>query len=129
MVGERRVKQIAYREPACMGGGGWAERVGSKLRARSAASGLCAVDWNGWRDVGHPADTGSLTVLPGLRCDGRQLSDDRADYCPDGTVEPLGAERGIITKVKVDVAPERAIGIERGPAATAHLVALVRTLP
>jgi hypothetical protein len=68
-------------------------------------------------------------MLSGLRCDGRQLSGDWAGYCPDGSVEPLGAERGIITKVEVDVALERAIGVERGPAAAAHLVALVRTLP
>ena len=40
---------------------------------------------------------------------------------PDGSVESLGSERGIITKVKVNVTPERAIGVERGPAATAHL--------
>jgi hypothetical protein len=31
---------------------------------------------------------------------------------------PLGAERGIITKVEVDVTLERAIGVERGPATT-----------
>jgi hypothetical protein len=68
----------------------------------------------------------------GLQCDGRQRSGDRVGYCPDGSIKPLGAERGIITKVKVDVALECAIGVERGPAATAHLVALValvRTLP
>jgi hypothetical protein len=44
---------------------------------------------------------------------------------PGYSGDPLGAERGIITKVKVDVAFERAIGVERGPAATAHVVALV----
>ena len=38
---------------------------------------------------------------------------------------PLGAERGIITKVEVDVTRERAIGVKRGPATTAHVVALV----
>jgi len=42
---------------------------------------------------------------------------------------PLGAERGIITKVKVDVTLERALGVERGPATTAHVVALVQALP
>jgi hypothetical protein len=68
-------------------------------------------------------------MLSGLRCDGRQLSGDRAAYCPDGSAEPLGAERGIITKVEVDVSLERAIGVERGPTAAAHLIALVRTLP
>jgi len=47
----------------------------------------------------------------------------------DDSVEPLGAERGIITKVEVDVTLERAIGVERGPAATAHVVALVGALP
>jgi hypothetical protein len=31
----------------------------------------------------------------------------------------LGSERGIITKVEVDVTLERAIGVERGPAAAA----------
>src|SRR5437762_2880332 len=48
---------------------------------------------------------------------------------PDDSVEPLGAERGIITKVEVDVALERAIGVERDPAATARIVALVGALP
>jgi hypothetical protein len=48
---------------------------------------------------------------------------------PEDSVEPLGAERGIITKVEVDVTLERAIGIECGPAATAHVVALVGALP
>src|ERR1700759_1369203 len=46
-----------------------------------------------------------------------------------GAVEPLGAKRGIITKVEVDVAFERAVGVEGGPAAATHLVALVSTLP
>src|SRR6266481_297865 len=45
------------------------------------------------------------------------------------SAESLGAERGIITKVEVDVALERAIGVERGPAAAAHVVALVGALP
>jgi hypothetical protein len=49
-------------------------------------------------------------------------------YCPDGSAGPLGAKRGIITKVEVDVALKRAIGVERGPAAAAHLITLVRTL-
>src|SRR5207249_12081612 len=48
---------------------------------------------------------------------------------PDDSVEPLGAERGIITKVEVDVALERASGVERDPAATARIVALVGSLP
>ena len=30
---------------------------------------------------------------------------------PDDSYEPLGAERGIITKVEVDVTLERAIGV------------------
>ena len=47
---------------------------------------------------------------------------------PDDSVEPLGAERGIITNVEVDVTLERAIGVERGPAATAHVGALPREL-
>src|SRR6516165_967738 len=47
----------------------------------------------------------------------------------EDSAEPLGAERGIITQVKVDVTFERAIGVERGPAATAHVVALVGALP
>jgi hypothetical protein len=42
---------------------------------------------------------------------------------PDDSAEPLGAERGIIAEVEVDVTLERAIGVERGPAATAHVVA------
>jgi len=33
---------------------------------------------------------------------------------PDDSFEPLGAERGIITKVEVEVTLERAIGVERG---------------
>ena len=48
---------------------------------------------------------------------------------PDHSVELLGAERGITAKVEVDVTLERAIGVERGPAATAHVVALVGALP
>ena len=44
-------------------------------------------------------------------------------------VEPLGAERGIVTEVEVDVALERAVGVERGPAAAARVVALVGALP
>ena len=44
-------------------------------------------------------------------------------------LESLGSERGIITKVEVDVALERAIGAERSPAAAAHIVALVGALP
>jgi hypothetical protein len=47
----------------------------------------------------------------------------------DDSVESLGSERGVITKVEVDVACERVIGIERGPAAAAHIVALVGALP
>jgi hypothetical protein len=47
----------------------------------------------------------------------------------DDSVESLGSERGIITKVEIDVTLERAIGVERGPAAAAHLVALVGALP
>ena len=31
---------------------------------------------------------------------------------PDDSVEPLGAERGIIAEVEVDVTLERAIGVE-----------------
>lgn len=74
--------------------------------------------------VGTPLDTfpaggrcplcrhrGADGMLSGLRCDGRQLSGDRASYCPDGSAEALGAERGIITKVEVDVSLERAIGV------------------
>jgi hypothetical protein len=37
-------------------------------------------------------------------------------HSPDDSVEPLGPERGIITKVEVDAALERAIGVEHGPA-------------
>jgi hypothetical protein len=48
---------------------------------------------------------------------------------PEDSVEPLGAECGIITKVKVDVTLERAIGVERSPAAAAHVVALVGASP
>jgi len=48
---------------------------------------------------------------------------------PEDSVEPLGAERGIITEVEVEVTLERAIGVERGPAAAAHVVALVGALP
>ena len=47
----------------------------------------------------------------------------------DDCVESLGSERGIITEVEIDVTLERAIGVERGPAAAAHLVALVGALP
>jgi len=68
-------------------------------------------------------------LLSGLRCDGRRISDDRVGYCPDGSAEPLSVKRGIVTKVEIDVAIERAIGVERGPAATAHLIALVRAMP
>ncbi len=39
------------------------------------------------------------------------------------------SERGIITKMEVDAALERAVGAERGPAAAAHVVALVGALP
>jgi hypothetical protein len=45
------------------------------------------------------------------------------------SAESLGSERGIITKVEVDVALERAIGVERGPAAATHIVALFGALP
>ena len=45
------------------------------------------------------------------------------------SVEWLGSERGIIAKVEVDVTLERAIGVQRGPAAAAHIVALVGALP
>jgi hypothetical protein len=38
---------------------------------------------------------------------------------PDDSVEPLGAERGIIAEVEVDVTLKRAIGVERGPAVQA----------
>jgi hypothetical protein len=48
---------------------------------------------------------------------------------PDDFVEPVGTERGIIAKVEVDVTLERAIGVERGPAAAAHVIALVGALP
>src|SRR6266702_2631934 len=48
---------------------------------------------------------------------------------PDHSVESLGAERGFITKVEVNVTLERAIGVERSPAAAAHVVALVGALP
>jgi hypothetical protein len=48
---------------------------------------------------------------------------------PDDSVEPLGAERGVITEVEVDVTLERAIEVERGLAATAHVVALVGAVP
>jgi hypothetical protein len=41
----------------------------------------------------------------------------------------FGAERGIITKVEVDMTPERAIGVEHVPATTAHVVALVGAMP
>ena len=44
------------------------------------------------------------------------------------SAESLGSERGIITKVEVDVALEHAIRVERGPAAAAHIVALVGAL-
>ena len=43
--------------------------------------------------------------------------------------EPLGSERGIVTKVEVDVALERAIAVESGPAAAAHIVSLVGAVP
>jgi hypothetical protein len=46
-----------------------------------------------------------------------------------GFVEPLGAEPGIVTEVKIDVALEPAVGVERGPAAPARVVALVGALP
>ena len=51
------------------------------------------------------------------------------DRSLDDCVESLGSERRIVTKVEVDVALERAIGAERGPAAAAHIVTLVGALP
>src|SRR5580704_15261512 len=57
------------------------------------------------------------------------LSRVRWGRSPDHSVESLGAERGIITKVEVDVTLERATGVERGPAAAAHVVALIGALP
>ena len=51
------------------------------------------------------------------------------DYSPEDCEETLGPERGNIALVEVDVALDRAIGDERGPAATAHIVALVGALP
>jgi hypothetical protein len=101
-----------------------------------------------WADSGHlppvgryPAGDvlqrrrcGAGFLLPGFLttgspgealCPSRLLRDrSRDDY-----VESLGSERGIVTKVEVDVALEHAIGVERGPAATAHIVALVGALP
>src|SRR5271170_1644406 len=53
----------------------------------------------------------------------------RPDRSLDDCVESLGSERRIVTKVEVDVALERAISAERGPAAAAHIVALVGALP
>lgn len=53
----------------------------------------------------------------------------RWDRPLDDSVESLGSERGVIAKVEVDVAFERAIRVERGPAATTHIVALVGALP
>src|SRR5262249_55486155 len=53
----------------------------------------------------------------------------RPGRSPGGFVEPLGVEPGIVTEVKVDVALECAVGVERGPAATARVVALVGALP
>lgn len=53
----------------------------------------------------------------------------RWDHSLADCLESLGSERGIITKVEVNVALEHAIRIERGPAATAHIVALVGALP
>jgi hypothetical protein len=53
----------------------------------------------------------------------------RPDRSLDDCVESLGSERRIVTKVEVDVALERAIGAERGPAAAAHIVTLVGALP
>ena len=44
-------------------------------------------------------------------------------------MESIGSERGIVTKVEVDVALECAIGAEPGPAAAAHIVTLVGALP
>jgi len=51
------------------------------------------------------------------------------DRSRDDCVESLGSERGIVTKVEVDVALERAIGAESGPAAAARIVTLVGALP
>src|SRR5271155_3351709 len=53
----------------------------------------------------------------------------RRGRSPGGFVEPLGAEPGIVAEVEVDVALERAVGVERGPAAAARVVALVGALP
>ncbi|MGH3192553.1 MAG: PIN domain-containing protein [Streptosporangiaceae bacterium] len=45
------------------------------------------------------------------------------DRSPDEPVESLGSERGIITKVEVDVTLKRAVRVERGPAAAFKLLA------
>jgi hypothetical protein len=51
------------------------------------------------------------------------------DSSLDDCVESFGSERGIVTKVEVDLALKRAIGVERGPTTAAHIVALVGALP
>ena len=61
-----------------------------------------------------------MQVFTSSRQSGRSLDD---------CVESLGSERGIVTRVEVDVALERAVGVERGPAAPAHVVVLVGALP
>jgi hypothetical protein len=76
---------------------------------------------------GHPAGGQAVAELAEIPIRASSIASSMGS--PDHSAEPLGAERGIITKVEVDVALERAIGVERGPAATAHVVAFVGAPP
>jgi len=73
------------------------------------------------------------TVVEKYRVNVQQMCTAPYIYCmarsPAGFGEPLGAEPGFITEVEVDVALERAVEVERCPAAAARVVALVGALP
>jgi hypothetical protein len=106
------------------------EGAGDLLRRPSASAELA--------DTFQQFIIGHSTVIPDAGTPARRVRRDPGKsfrWSPSGaasredSAEPLGAKRGIITEVEVDVTLERAIEVERGPAATAHVVALVGALP
>jgi hypothetical protein len=66
---------------------------------------------------------GHLTMIPDTATPHAALG--RTGHSSDDPVEPLAAERGLIAEMEAGVALERAFGVERDPATTTHVVALV----